>query len=469
MTEHDHEDGTELELAKATSPKKFNKAQDHARFEHYVLPPTDFGHQWVDLAQNIFELTLLLLTILICIWDVAIPTGIAVTLWPEDGEFSRPTFDDRPWRDTPLWFNYNKFRNEFGVYWILLVSVHVICAVLAFPSYAFQLFSKKGGNLHKTCGVFILVIVTTLWVFGGLAAAIVVVERGFNPFAYRIKGQDHQTSFGAALYLQFAYDGALLNECLVHGIAARMLIAPSPSSGDAGKTVSSVSGQAELPPPRPLLQMWHIMSLTFISVSSIFLYICRTCMMGYIIIEYDKTKIGAYILFGMMLLQSFLLPGTQVKNIRFCWSLYTNFDDPYKIPRKILIYHHGSCLSIAGFVVLWTFIANIFYAIPGPASAIAYFVVAVVLLFWFFGYVRKCGICKVGYGCDCSCPNGGPFCCKCITWCDTHPNDPDYLPLCCCSEVPKCQCKQYWPFVAIGSYLIIFVSIACFLSFNNMW
>ena len=127
----------------------------HTAFSYDVLPPTDFSHQWIDLAQNIFELTFVFLTVLIGIWDIAIPVGIGVTIRPRGGELDTITFSNRPWYDTPLWFNYNHFCNEFGMYWILFVSVHVACALFAFPSYAFQLFAKKKEEIYIKYVVFL--------------------------------------------------------------------------------------------------------------------------------------------------------------------------------------------------------------------------------------------------------------------------------------------------------------------------
>ena len=80
-----------------------------------------------------------------------------------------------------------------------------------------------------------------------VAAAILVAERGFNPNTFKIKDQTQATSF--SLYLQFAYDGALLNECSMHGSAA-LLIAPAPASG----AKRQILDQAKIIPP-PLLQM----------------------------------------------------------------------------------------------------------------------------------------------------------------------------------------------------------------------
>ena len=217
----------------------------------------------VNGTRRAFEFILVWFSVLLLVWDIAVPFGcIKTAFWKDEDiatcagctqnciEFGTPGYnadckpDDRPYGDTPLFFN-PQFRQEFGVYWIVLISFHVFGAWIAFPSYIIQLFfTKRGRKFHKFCGIFILFVVMVLWSFGGVAAAILIFYRGFHPCAFVIEnynnpnsifqGYRHNlseessaSSFSFYLYLQFAYDGALLNECLMHGISARLLASMS--------------------------------------------------------------------------------------------------------------------------------------------------------------------------------------------------------------------------------------------------
>ena len=140
---------------------------------------------------------------------------------------------NRIYDDTPLWFNSN-FRHEFGYLWTGMVTIHVAAAYLIFPSYLTQLMiTIPGRKCHKLCGIFVLVLAVILWTFGGIAAPILLVSRGLHPCAYVIEGYNNvnkwsksmRSSFELGLYIHFMYDGPLLNECLIIGIGARLLVA----------------------------------------------------------------------------------------------------------------------------------------------------------------------------------------------------------------------------------------------------
>ena len=247
-------------LAGATNSNT-SKQFDEAIAELKEMPRfKNFDHVFkqgpVDASRRGFEFILIWFGILLLVWDIAIPYGaIKTAYWTDDDQAlcegcnasckaygdqgffydsdCRPT--ERPYGDTPFFFN-PQFRQEFGVYWIVFISFHVGAAWIAFPSYILQLFfTERGRKFHKFCGIFILFVVMILWSFGGVAAAILVFYRGFHPCAFVIKdynnpsgygwvsGETSASSFSFYLYLQFAYDGALLNECLMHGIAARLL------------------------------------------------------------------------------------------------------------------------------------------------------------------------------------------------------------------------------------------------------
>ena len=469
-----------------------------------------FGQSWIEFALNVYQLTLIFFTIVIAFWDIAIPIGMVKT-FGSDKYSNKACITDRTHYDTPIWFNYQNFRQEFGVYWQVFVTMHVGAALLAFPTYFFQLcYTIPGTRDHKVCGIFLLSVVLILWTFGGIAAGIVVATRGFQPNAYKIDwdadivscpeyfrsvnniydgiNTTQATSFSFSLYLQFAYDGALLNECLMHGLAAQMVI--------------SSSGQ--------ILKMWHIMCLGFITISSIFLYFARTISMAVLITQHDKWgKSGPLMMFLLMVAQFVLLPTTNIKNLRFTIDLYNHFGDSIQFfdkHRKYFQYHHGVSLTIAGFVVLWTFMANVFYSLQSEGgAAVAYLVVGIgSMLFWHV-YVRECGICVKGCpGCQCKvaknkirkcwyckcnecscnecqcnqckcneckcCDKECQFkCCDkcgldCITCYDENSDDPDYIPICCCKKAPKCTCDGFdWKWFMLSIFFFSWIITLCVL------
>ena len=392
-----------------------------------ILKETDIvvKPQWINLGRTIFELTLVLLTILILIWDVVIPIAISETYYGVNIEVP---CDARPHLDTPIWYNYQNFKNEFGPSWSVLVTIHVFFALMAFPSYFTQLFIiKRGSKAHKICGVIILSIVTILWTFGGVAAAIVVSERGFNPNKYKIDinpdappcrhihNPNKATSFSFSLYLQFVYDGALLNENLMHGIAAQILCFPyTHSSIIATTSIDSVSNindnynygkyKIDIKPMFPL-QIWHMMCLACLSISSIFLYICRTGTMIFILLYIDGEieKEGNLLMLLVMLLQIILIPTINVGNLRFVQQLFYNWKHMELIDINYLHYHHGGALATAGFVVLWTFVANVVYGLGEGIAGYCYVIFFIFMFFWWFGCMHKWKQCKKHNWKRCAC------------------------------------------------------------------
>ena len=213
---------------------------------------TAFSPTFID---RVFQFILLWFTTILLVWDIGIPIASFKTIFwrsdfqstcdsgctPSCKDYGDQTYDaeclpsPRKYGDTVLWFNW-QFRQEFGYLFIILITIHVFAAWFACPSYIFQIFfTKYGSKIHKTCGVIILVIVGALWSCGAIAAVWMVVSRGFHPCAYHIQnynnanpfstnmGENTASSFPFDLYLQFCYDGALLNECLMHGIASMIL------------------------------------------------------------------------------------------------------------------------------------------------------------------------------------------------------------------------------------------------------
>ena len=267
LSEVIHKDETKEDDTTDESSAKAPNALDEAIKELMEEPPfnsdvTDhkFKLGRVNAVRRAFEFILIWFSILLLAWDIVIPiASIKTAFWepsdqvtcedpyctPDCMKYGTAGYDPeckpkcRPYGDTKLFFN-PQFRQEFGVYWIVLISFHVGAAWISFPSYILQLFfTERGRRFHKFFGIMILFFVMVLWSFGGVAAAIMVGARGFHPCAYVIEGynnpnsyfqgyenlrkQSSASSFSFFLYLQFAYDGALLNECLMHGIAARLL------------------------------------------------------------------------------------------------------------------------------------------------------------------------------------------------------------------------------------------------------
>lgn len=206
------------------------------------------------LVRRIFLGMMVWFALMLAVWDVVIPyAAIKAAFWTGDEQVycEEPTCEDscqslahleynsdcrpepRIYDDSPLWFN-DAFRHEFGHGWTFLISVHIFFAYLLFPSFLTQLFlTIPGHRVHKTLGIIVLVMAVLLWTFGGTAAPILIASRGLHPCAYVIKGYNNpgtyskamNSTFSIGLYLQFMYDGPLLNECLVIGIAARLLLA----------------------------------------------------------------------------------------------------------------------------------------------------------------------------------------------------------------------------------------------------
>ena len=216
----------------------------------------NFKESTVNVIRAVFINMMIWFALVIAVWDVIVPyAAIKAANWSEDEQVScqgqscdescqslsqleynadcRP--EPRIYDYTPLWPN-DQQRHEFGHGWSFLISGHVFFAFLLFPSYLTQLgITIPGHKRHKALGGAVLVMAVLLWSFGAVAAAIMIGSRGLHPCAYVIKGYNNpgpwsrnvQSSLTLGNYLLFMFDGAVFNECLIIGIAARSLLAVS--------------------------------------------------------------------------------------------------------------------------------------------------------------------------------------------------------------------------------------------------
>mmetsp|Transcript_105807 Transcript_105807/g.129092 ORF Transcript_105807/g.129092 Transcript_105807/m.129092 type:complete len:581 (-) Transcript_105807:307-2049(-) len=269
-----------------------------------------------------FEIILIWLALLMLTWDIAVPVGMYKTVnfvpsqniangcavfqpedeWNPDLLTEDNENDIRRFKDTVVWFN-EFFRQSYGRYWTNLITVHVLMAWIVFPTFLFQMIRStissfvnptkytsssddagdtyvnhygcclNGDKIHRYVGGVLLGLLAILWSCGGIAGAIIIFDRGFHPCSQtmsyttcRTDTPPTATSFSFYLYLQFVYDGALISETLLHGVAARLFRA------------------------KGHVRKWHILIMNFLSISCIFLYVLRTGTMIGIVSAYHTNR-----------------------------------------------------------------------------------------------------------------------------------------------------------------------------------
>ena len=133
-----------------------------------------------------------------CVFPVAVHETVTF-----DSEHDIATKEDRPYRDAP-YFAGNDFYNEFGIWFGVLVVIHVFTGVAACLLICCPMcITKKGSYYHKVSGVVALIMVTVMFMVGECDEVPLFGKRGYHPCAYVIDWQERITSFTYGLYLVF--------------------------------------------------------------------------------------------------------------------------------------------------------------------------------------------------------------------------------------------------------------------------
>ena len=314
-----------------------------------------------------------------------------------DMDYDVATFQDRPHHFVYKWaFGNTDFFQEFGHTLSSIQTTHVILGFLSALLTPIPTFlTLKGSIIHELTGLSFIILITIVFLFGSIGYSIIIIERGYNPCAFVIIGENDQTSYSYAMFLEIMQLAIFMSEFLVHGFGARVLIPKNK------ETLTNY------------INKYDIYCLKFFSFNTIFTcfltnFVYFTIIFYFRIIEIERIKCQAIlntldlIAYSALFIVQLSLLKISKSNIKFTNLVDTiyvtkdnnnNNNNKDNKPTRLMFVNwrklHGKNLVVMIGFTVWTTFANVFHRWLPIITPITGVIVSIFLYFYWKKHINN--------------------------------------------------------------------------------